>query len=149
MSKWHVFGYLAIGGNYLLMMFYTVISGWTIFYFWEALTGGLSGITPEQAGAIFGNLLASPWQMIFWTALCVFGSFYLCALGLIKGVEQSIKIMMGGLFIILLILAVRALTLPGAAEGLAFLLKPDFGRMMEHRACGPASMRLWARPASP
>jgi len=130
-------------------MFYTVVCSWSFYYFWLALTGGLSGLTPEETRAIFGGLLASPWLMTFLMAICVFGSFYLCALGLKKGVEQSVKIMMGGLGILLLILAVRAVTLPGAGEGLVFLFKPDFGRMIEvglwksiHAALGQAFFTL-------
>ena len=130
-GKWHIWGYLAIGGNYLLMMFYTVICGWVLFYFWSALTGGLSGLSPEQVGHVFSSLLKSPWQMTFWMGLTVVSGCFVCAIGLVKGVERIIKIMMAGLFILLVILAARALTLPGAAEGISFFLKPDFGRMME------------------
>jgi len=130
-SKWHIWGYLAIGGNYLLMMFYTVICGWVLFYFWSAMTGGLIGLSPQQVGGVFGSLLQNPWKMSFWMGLTVFSGFFICAIGLVKGVERVTKIMMAGLFILLLILAARALTLPGAAEGISFFLKPDFGRMME------------------
>lgn len=130
-SKWHLYGYFAILGNLLLMMFYTTVAGWMLAYFYHTLTGGLAGLSPEQVGGFFGGLLASPGTLIFWMGLTVFLGFFTCSLGLQKGVEKITKWMMSSLFIILIALVVKAVTLPGASAGLAFYLKPDLGRLVE------------------
>ena len=120
-TKWHYFGILGLLGNYLLMMFYTTVAGWMLAYFWYSLSGSLSGLTPEGVGAVFGELLADPGAVMFWMALSVAIGFSICAAGLRKGVERFSVIMMSGLFLILLILVIRAVTLPGAGEELGFL----------------------------
>ncbi|MDL2279554.1 sodium-dependent transporter [Desulfovibrio sp. OttesenSCG-928-G11] len=130
-SKWHYFGGIGILGNYLLMMFYTTVSGWMLAYFWSSLKGDLQGLTPEAVGAHFGGLLADPATMVFWMALCVAIGFSICAIGLRKGVERVSIFMMSGLFVILLVLVLRSVTLDGAGAGLDFYLYPDFGRMRE------------------
>lgn len=130
-TKWHYFGILGLLGNYLLMMFYTTVAGWMLAYFWYSLSGSLSGLTPEGVGAVFGELLADSKAVVFWMALSVAIGFSICAAGLRKGVERFSVIMMSGLFLVLIILVIRAVTLPGAGEGLSFYLLPDFGRMIE------------------
>lgn len=130
-SRWRYFGVIGLLGNYLLMMFYTTVAGWMLAYFWYSLSGKLNGLDPQQVGAVFGSLLADPVAMVFWMALAVIIGFSICAIGLRRGVERMTVIMMSGLFLILMVLIVRSVTLPGAAEGLKFYLLPDFSRMME------------------
>ncbi len=130
-SKWHYFGFIGLAGNYLLMMFYTTVAGWMLAYCWFAVKGDIVGLNPDQVGAFFGNFLKSPGSLVFWMALTVTIGFTVCGIGLQRGVERVTKVMMGGLFAILIILVVRAVTLPGASAGLAFYLKPDFGRMID------------------
>ncbi|WP_428771674.1 sodium-dependent transporter [Treponema sp. HNW] len=131
-TKWHIFGYIAIAGNYLLMMFYTTVAGWMLYYFFAMVKGNLSGLSPEQTGAFFGAMLGKPDLMITWMLITVTLGFIICAGGLRNGVERVAKIMMSFLFVIMLVLAVRSVTLPGASKGIAFYLKPDFNRMMEN-----------------
>lgn len=131
-TKWHIFGYIAIAGNYLLMMFYTTVAGWMLYYFFAMLKGDLSGLNPEQTGAFFGAMLSKPDLMITWMLITVVVGFVVCAGGLRNGVERVAKIMMSFLFVIMLVLVVRSVTLPGASKGIAFYLKPDFNRMMEN-----------------
>ncbi|BCS95709.1 sodium-dependent transporter [Desulfoluna limicola] len=130
-SKWHLYGYFAMLGNLLLMMFYTTVAGWMLAYFYHTLTGGLAGLTPDEVGGFFGGLLASPGTLIFWMGLTVFLGFFTCSLGLQKGVEKVTKWMMSSLFIILIALVIKSVTLPGASAGLSFYLMPDLGRLME------------------
>lgn len=130
-TKWHIYSYFAMAGNYLLMMFYTTVCGWMIAYFVKMAQGQFVDATPEQVGNIFGSLVSSPSQLIFWMAVSVILGFGVCALGLQKGVEKITKVMMSSLLVIMIILVIRAVTLPNAAEGLAFYLKPDFGKMAE------------------
>ena len=131
-SKWHIFGYIAIAGNYLLMMFYTTVAGWMLYYFVATAKGNLSGLTPEQVGNFFGALLNNPSSMLLWMFTTVALGFTVCSGGLRNGVERVAKIMMSFLFIIMLLLVIRSVTLPGASKGIAFYLKPDFKRMIEH-----------------
>lgn len=131
-TVWHRFSNIALAGNYLLMMFYTTVGGWMLSYVYKSASGALSGVTAEGAQAIFNNMLASPLSMLFWMIVIVLLSFGVCSLGLQKGVERITKVMMSALFVILLILAVRSITLPGATEGLSFYLVPSVENMKEH-----------------
>ncbi|MFW5712892.1 MAG: sodium-dependent transporter [Spirochaetota bacterium] len=130
-SKWHIYGYLAILGNLILMMFYTTVAGWMLAYFFFTLKGDLAGLAPDQIGAFFNGFLSQPGSMLFWMFLTVILGFVICSIGLQRGVEKVTKFMMSALVVILVILAIRSITLPGAGEGLSFYLKPDFGRLME------------------
>jgi len=130
-SKWHAYGYLAILGNLILMMFYTTVAGWMLSYFYFTLKGDLTGLAPDQIGAFFGGFLSQPGSLLFWMFLVVILGFAICSIGLQRGVEKITKFMMSALVVILVILAIRSVTLPGAGAGLSFYLKPDFGRLME------------------
>ncbi|NLM22249.1 MAG: sodium-dependent transporter [Peptococcaceae bacterium] len=131
-SKWHIFKWFAMAGNYLLMMFYTTISGWMLAYLFFMLRGDFVGKTPEGVEGVFGGLVSSPALCIlFMVIVCILG-FAVCSLGLRNGVERITKAMMSCLFVIMIILAIRSLTLPGALEGLGFYLKPNFGSIAEH-----------------
>lgn len=131
-SKWHITGYLAILGNYMLMMFYTTVAGWMIYYVYKMIRGEFSGLTPDEVGGIFGGMLADPKAMTFWMLVIVLLCFGVCSLGLQKGVERVTKVMMSFLIVILVVLCVRSITLEGAAEGIRFYLIPDFGKMIEN-----------------
>ncbi|MBR4874219.1 MAG: sodium-dependent transporter [Clostridia bacterium] len=124
-SKWHIFSHITLVGNYLLMMFYTTVCGWMMSYIFKAASGALSGLDTIGAQAVFDGMLADPYKMMFWMALSVVLSFIVCSFGLQKGVERVTKAMMSALFVIILVLAIRAVTLPGAAEGLKFYLVPN------------------------
>ncbi len=130
-TKWHIFSYFAMAGNYLLMMFYTTICGWMLAYFFKMAKGDFVGATTEKVGEIFGALTASPSEMLIWMLVSVVIGFGICSLGLQKGVEKITKVMMSSLLVIMIVLVVRAVTLPGAADGLKFYLMPDFGKMVE------------------
>ena len=131
-SKWHITGYLAILGNYMLMMFYTTVAGWMIYYVYKMIRGEFSGLTPDEVGGIFVGMLADPKAMAFWMLVIVLLCFGICSLGLQKGVERITKVMMSFLIVILVVLCVRSITLEGAAEGIRFYLIPDFGKMLEN-----------------
>lgn len=131
-SRWHIHGYVAMIGNYLLMMFYTTVGGWMAAYIFKTLTGEFKGLDSDGVAAVFNDMLARPGYMTFWMVLVVLLSFFICSLGLQKGVERITKAMMSCLFLILLILCIRSVTLPGASEGLRFYLIPDFTRFTEN-----------------
>ena len=131
-TKWHLQGYACMAGNYLLMMFYTTVGGWRAAYIFKTLTGEFKGLDSDGVAAVFNDMLARPGYMTFWMVLVVLLSFFICSLGLQKGVERITKAMMSCLFLILLILCIRSVTLPGASEGLRFYLIPDFTRFTEN-----------------
>ena len=131
-TKWHLQGYACMAGNYLLMMFYTTVGGWMAAYIFKTLTGEFKGLDSDGVAAVFNDMLARPGYMTFWMVLVVLLSFFICSLGLQKGVERITKAMMSCLFLILLILCIRSVTLPGASAGLRFYLIPDFTRFTEN-----------------
>ncbi len=128
-TKWSVYGPIAIGGNYVLMMFYTVISGWLLYYFFSMLKGSLTSVPQEAIGAHFGNLIGSPGTMTLWMVIAVLIGLGICAIGLQKGVEKITKYMMSALLVVMVLLVIKSVTLPGAGEGLKFYLVPDFKRL--------------------
>ena len=131
-SKWHLTSYVAIIGNYLLMMFYTTVGGWMLAYIYKMITGTFVNLTPDEVGGVFNSMLANPGEMTFWMIITVVVSFGVCSMGLRNGVERINKAMMSLLFVILVVLCIRSVTLNGAGEGLKFYLVPDFGKMAEN-----------------
>ncbi len=130
-SKWHLHGYVALAGNYMLMMFYTTVAGWMVYYFYSFFIGRFSGMMSEEVASVFGEMLASWGINVFWMMVVVVVGIFICSMGLQKGVERITKIMMIGLLSLMVVMAVRGLTLEGGMEGLLFYLKPDFGKMAE------------------
>lgn len=133
-SKWHIYRYFGMAGNYLLMMFYTTIGGWMLAYFVKMVKGDFTGLDTEGVSAAFGSLSTDMTQMIFWMVLIVVIGFAVCSMGLQKGVEKITKIMMVVLLALMVLLAVRSCTLEGASEGLKFYLLPDFGKLSEYKS---------------
>ncbi len=130
-TKWHLFSYAALAGNYLLMMFYTSVGGWMLAYVFKALSGQLHGVSAQGAQTVFNQMLGSPGSMFFWMMLIVVVSFGVCSLGLQNGVERITKVMMSSLFVIIIILAVRSITLNGSKEGILFYLVPNVENIKE------------------
>ena len=130
-QKWHIHGYCTLIGCYLLMMFYTTVSGWMLNYFYMTATGKLSGLDADGVAAAFTDMLADPITMGFWMVLVVAFGIFVCARGLQNGLERVTKVMMIALLAIMVVLAVHSCFMPGAQEGLKFFLVPDFARMAE------------------
>lgn len=125
-SKWHIHGWFAMFGCYMLMMYYTTVSGWMVSYCVKFATGSfVSGMTTEDTGAVFGNLLADPVQMGLWMTVTVVAGFLICSRGLQNGLEKISKIMMIALLFLILLLAAHSFTLSGAGEGIKFYLVPN------------------------
>lgn len=131
-QKWHWMKYLGIGGNYLLMMFYTTICGWMFMYFLKYMTGSIMDSHGVEAlGGVFGEMVTNTPLNIVATFAVILICFGICSLGLQKGVERITKWMMVALFVLLVGLAVYACTLDNAAEGLKFYLIPSLENMKE------------------
>ena len=129
-SKWHIHGWFCILGCYLLMIYYTPVSGWMLSYFFKFATGTLeSGMTAEQVGNVFSNLMSNPVEMIIWMAVMAIAGFFVCSKGIQNGIEKVSKVMMILLLALIIILAINSLTLSGAAEGIKFYLVPDLEKV--------------------
>ena len=129
-TKWHLHGYLCFAGAYILMMFYTTVSGWMLGYFFRFVSGTFE--KSLNSALIFSEMLADPKEMILLMGITVIIGVAVCSMGLQNGTERVSKIMMTGMLILTAALAVNSLTLDGAAEGLRFFLLPDFGKAVEN-----------------
>ena len=125
-SGWRFYTIFAIIGNYLLMMYYTTVAGWMLNYMFKMASGQLSGLAEDEGGQIFNSMLADPRQMVLWMLAVTVIGLLIVAQGVQNGVEKVTKPMMLILFFLMLVLAIRSITLPGAGEGLKFYLVPDF-----------------------
>ena len=126
---WSIWGYAGWIGCTLLMMFYTVVTGWMLAYVWYSASGRFAGATPEAVNDAFGALLSAPKELLGWTALTTLIGVAVCWTGLRQSVERVTKVMMCGLLAIMIALALRSVTLPGAERGLEFYLKPNFANL--------------------
>ena len=129
-SKWHRLKWLNFAGTYILMMFYTTVAGWMLAFTVKSAQGLFVGMSAEEVGTVFTDMLANPGEQLVYMALVVIIGLACTSAGLKNGVERISKAMMSCLFIIILILVVRAVTLPGASAGLAFYLIPDFSALV-------------------
>ena len=130
-TKWHWYKYFGMAGNYLLMMFYTTIGGWMLLYLCKMLKGEFHGKNAEQIQGIFGDLMGKPVLMTVFMMVVVIFCFGVCSLGVQKGLEKITKYMMILLLALLVVLAIRSATLPGAENGLSFYLVPDFQKVKD------------------
>lgn len=127
-SKWHLHGWVAIAGCYLLMMYYTTVSGWMVDYGYKFASGQFEGVQSDGVPGVFGSMLQNPGEMLIFLVIVVGLGFLVCSGGLKNGVERVTKWMMLALLVLIVVLAVNSLTLKGAADGLYFYLFPDIER---------------------
>lgn len=130
-GRWHHYRWFCMAGNYLLMMFYTMVCGWMLYYMVQMASGSLTGLSADQVGAAFNGMLASPGTMSLWMLVSIVLAFGICVLGLKNGVEKITKVMMLCLIVLMLVLAGHSVLLDGAGEGIRFYLVPDFARVKE------------------
>lgn len=130
-THWHRYRWFGIVGNYLLMMFYTMVAGWMMNYALRSLFGRLEGLEPDQIAEAFNGMLLSPVEMTVFMVIAVVLAFGVCSMGLQNGVERITKIMMMCLIVLMIVLAVHSLMLPNMIEGLKFYLVPDLGKFAE------------------
>ena len=130
-TKWHRMSYLAMAGNYVLLMYYSVVSGWILYYAVQMGLGTFAGMGMEEIAQVYANMNASPSILLVCMGIVVAITAFVCSMGLKSGVESVTKFMMIALLLIMVALGIRSVLLPGAGEGISFYLKPDFARMKE------------------
>lgn len=132
-TKWHHYGWFGMAGNYLLMMFYTMVAGWMMYYYFRCAKGDFSSPSMDAQVVVnrFNEMLSSPGILTFWMILTVLLAFGVCSFGVQKGVERITKIMMTALLALIVVLAAHSVRLPGAIEGVKFYLIPNFQKMKE------------------
>ncbi|BDU50204.1 sodium-dependent transporter [Haliovirga abyssi] len=128
-KNWKIVGYIANITGFVLLSFYGIIGGWALKYIYLSITNSFSGKTSTQLGAIFSSFIGKGMQPLFWYILFMALTAIIILSGVQKGIEKASEIMMPLLFGIIIILAVRALFLPGAKEGLKFLFAVDFSKI--------------------
>lgn len=128
-SKWHLHGYVAMAGNYILMMFYTSVAGWMLDYFVRTAGGRFVGADTDGVAAQFSQMLGDPLRMTLFMGIIVVVGFLVCSFSLQKGLERITKWMMVALLVIMVVLAINSVCTAGGSQGLRFYLVPDLARM--------------------
>ncbi len=128
-TPWYLTGGFGVITGFVILSFYGVIAGWTLHYVYAAITNGFSGQSPEQLGEMFGALITNPWKPVLWQVIFMCITAVVILGGVKDGIEKYAKILMPFLLVIIVILDIRAVTLPGAKEGLEFLFRPDFSKI--------------------
>lgn len=130
-TRWHLTKWIGVAGCYLLMMFYTTVGGWMMYYCYRSMKGEFVGASSEAVAEGFTDMLGNVPVMSFWTVLICITGFVVCYFGIQKGIERVSKVMMSALLAIMVALAVHSVFLQGAGEGIRFYLVPDFAAMKE------------------
>ncbi|KMK94377.1 sodium-dependent transporter [Rossellomorea marisflavi] len=128
-TQWHWIGVLGMVASFILLSFYSVVGGWIVIYLFKAITGQLNGLTSDQYGEVFGSTIADPWVSVIVQLIFILMTIVVVAKGVQQGIERASKIMMPALFVLFIVLVLRAVTLDGAGEGVRFLLLPDFSKV--------------------
>lgn len=131
-TKWHYYGHIAIAGNYILMMFYTTVTGWLFSYMFHTAKGDFNSLNTTQISSYFGEMLSNPLSQTFWMIMAVILALFIVGRGLENSVEKITKIMMTLLIALMLILAMHSVLLEGGATGLKFYLAPNFSNLTKY-----------------
>lgn len=128
-SPWVSFGWLGVLAAFIILTYYIQIMGWIVSYFVKLISGQLSGLTTAGYEGVFTDLMANTLELTIVTLICTLIIGFISAQGLEKGLERACKIMLPALFGMLIILAIRSLTLEGSMEGLKWYLAVDFSKV--------------------
>jgi NSS family neurotransmitter:Na+ symporter len=128
-KPWYLIGLMGVAAAFMILAFYTTVSGWTLEYFYQTLTGNLAGKSDTELTAMFDNFVKGSFRPVLWFLLFMGLTAFIILSGVKNGIERYTKFLMPLLFVILIALCVRSLTLEGAGEGLRFLFYPDFSKI--------------------
>lgn len=128
-SMWRYVGMLGVGAAFMILAFYGVVAGWSVEYVVVSVLNGFKSQTPDQLSSMFSDFIAAPFRPVIYQLIFMFLTGLIVMIGIKDGIEKNVKIMMPVLVVIILVLDIRAITLPGAGEGLKFLFHPDFSKL--------------------
>lgn len=128
-TKWSIIGYNGVIAAFLILGYYSVVAGWTLEYITQAFSGSLAGKSATDFAGEFAAFSTDVFRPILWTVVFIALTHIIIISGVKEGIERASKVMMPVLFLILIALCVRSITLPGASEGLSFLFNPDFSKI--------------------
>jgi len=128
-KPWYLVGLMGVTAAFMILAFYTTVAGWTLEYLYQSVTNGFVNKDGAQLSLMFSEFRSDTWRPLFWFLIFMGMTAGIIVLGVRKGIEKSTVIMMPLLFVILVILGIRSLTLPGSLDGLRFLFKPDFSKI--------------------
>lgn len=128
-KRFKIPGYLSMIAVTVLLSFYNIIGGWSIYYFIQTISGKLTGLDAAQVEAVFGNFVSNSPQVALFTIIFLAVNTIVIIKGITEGIEKVSSIVMPSLFVLLIILVIRSVTLPGAKEGIIWYLKPDFSKV--------------------
>ena len=126
---WYLIGLMGVVAAFMILAFYTVVAGWTLEYLYQSFIGGFHGKSSEELGSMFNNFIGSSTRPLIWFFVFMGLTAFIVAAGIKNGIEKSTKIMMPLLFVLLIVLIVRSVTLPDASKGINFIFKPDFSKI--------------------
>ena len=128
-TPWKWVGRLGVFAGFIVLSYYSVVAGWTSKYAVMAIGNQFAGAEPEQLRTIFSDFSSNPWEPLVYLLLMLLLTHLVVVLGIKKGIEKCANILMPALFVIIVVLVVCSIMLPGASEGLTFMLKPDFSKV--------------------
>lgn len=140
-TKWHIAGYVSYFANWILMMFYTAVTGWMFYYCFNSATGKFTGMDASSIENVFADLTGNPVTMIISSAIVVVLGFVILSMGVQKGLERVTKVMMVALFILLVFLAIYSCNQKGGIEGIKFYLLPSIDNFVN---AGPGNVIVGA-----
>lgn len=143
-GKWKIVGFVGVGAGFIILSFYSVVAGWAIAYIFKAGSGLMATTDPAALGNIFSTFSSDPWQPLLYHALFMALTIVIIIGGVNGGIERTARILMPLLFALLIVLAIRALTLPGAMAGLEFYLAPDFSKVTGDTINGALSQAFFS-----
>ncbi|OSQ41022.1 Na+-dependent transporter [Thalassospira mesophila] len=143
-GAWPLVGLCGVAAAFMILSFYSVVAGWTIAYMVKSVSGAISSSDPAVLGAAFGGFISGSISPLFYHAIFMALTVFVVLSGIGSGIERASKILMPALFVLLLVLIVRAVTLPGADKGLAFLLQPDFSKVTWHTVSDALSQAFFS-----
>ena len=129
-TRWKWLGAVSVVTPIIVVSYYSVVGGWSVEYFFKSVTLDFTtGVTQSEMGTIFGSFISSVWAPIIGHTIFLLLTAFIIVAGVKSGIEKFGKIMMPMLFVLIIFIAIRAATLPGAGEGLKYLFKPDFSKI--------------------
>lgn len=128
-TPWYLVGIMGVAAAFMILAFYSAVAGWTLEYIYKSITDSFSGKDPAELETMFRDFTGGSWRPIFWQLVFMFLTAWIIIAGVKGGIEKYTKILMPLLFVIIIILCVRSLTLPNSMEGLKFIFRPDFSKL--------------------